>query len=295
MSPISQPEKLEIHIEIKDSDLVAIDQIADVTELSKQRIKYAMKKGAVWLTHASEDDKGSHTQRLRRVKKQLNVGDTLHLYYDEKLLAVEPPTAILISDEGDYSIWYKPYGMLSQGSRWSDHCTINRWAEQHLTPERPAFLVHRLDRAASGIILVAHKKSAASALAALFEKRDIDKRYRVIVHGNFGVYPRTISNEIDGRAASSRASLLSYDSESNRSLLEVKIESGRKHQIRRHLAEIDFPVVGDRLYGDEDDSEDLQLIAYRLSFVDPTTKEERDYQLPDELMADFNCKGSESN
>lgn len=287
MSLMSQPEKLEIHIEIKDSDLVAIDQIADVTELSKQRIKYAMKKGAVWLTHAGESDKGSHTQRLRRAKKHLKVGDTLHLYYDEKLLAVEPPTAILIADEGDYSIWYKPYGMLSQGSKWSDHCTINRWAEQHLTPERPAFLVHRLDRAASGVILVAHKKGSAAALAKLFEKREIDKRYRIIVHGNFGVYPRTINNEIDGRAASSRASLLNYDHEQDRSLLEVKIESGRKHQIRRHLAEIGFAVIGDRLYGEEDDSEDLQLIAYRLSFVDPATHEPHDYQLPDKLMAGF--------
>ena len=284
---MSQPEKLEIHIEIKDNDMVAIDQIADQCDLSKQRIKYAMKKGAVWLTHASENDREGHTQRLRRAKKHLNVGDTLHLYYDEHLLAVEPPTAILIADEGDYSIWYKPYGMLSQGSKWSDHCTINRWAEQHLQPERPAFIVHRLDRAASGLIMVAHKKSSAAALAKLFEKRETDKHYRVIVHGNFGLYPRKFDSEIDGRAASSRASLLHYDHELDRSLLEVTIESGRKHQIRRHLAENDFPVVGDRLYGEEGDSEDLQLIAYRLSFVDPATNEQRDYQLPDELMAGF--------
>ncbi len=287
MSLSPQPEKLEIHIEIKDSDIVAIDQIADQCDLSKQRIKYAMKKGAVWLTHGSEGDRGSHTQRLRRAKKQLNVGDTLHLYYDEKLLAVEPPTAILIADEGDYSIWCKPYGMRSQGSKWSDHCTINRWVERHLTPERPAFLVHRLDRAASGIILVAHKKSAASALAKLFERREIDKRYRVIVHGRFGVYPRTINSDIDDRAASSRVSLLNYDHEQDRSLLEVKIETGRKHQIRIHLAELGFPVVGDRLHGKEGDSEDLQLIAYRLGFVDPTSKEERSYQLPDKLMINF--------
>ncbi|MCW8887459.1 MAG: RNA pseudouridine synthase, partial [Gammaproteobacteria bacterium] len=123
MSLISQPEKLEIHIEIQDSDMVAIDQIADRCDLSKQRIKYAMKKGAVWLTHAGKEGNEGHTQRLRRAKKQLNVGDTLHLYYDEHLLAVEPPTATLIADEGDYSIWHKPYGMLSQGSKWSDHCT----------------------------------------------------------------------------------------------------------------------------------------------------------------------------
>ncbi len=46
-------------------------------------------------------------------------------------------------------------------------------------------------------------------------------------------------------------------------------------------------MVGDRLYGEEGDSEDLQLIAYRLSFINPATKEEQNYQLPDKLMAGF--------
>ncbi len=54
-----------------------------------------------------------------------------------------------------------PYGMLSQGSKWSDHCTIARFAQQHLTPERPVFIVHRLDRAATGLILIAHSKKTS--------------------------------------------------------------------------------------------------------------------------------------
>jgi len=100
-------------------------------------------------------------------------------------LSIEASPAILVEDCGDYSIWNKPSGMLSQGSKWGDHCTIYRWVEKNLQPERAAFVVHRLDRAATGLILLAHKKSVASQFSRLFEKREIYKRYLVKVKGDF--------------------------------------------------------------------------------------------------------------
>ena len=117
----------------------AVDLLAGATGFSRQRIKQIMQKGAVWVTLASGGE--NNAQRLRRAKKVLHPGDTLHLYYDEKILSEEPPTPELIADEGTYSVWYKPYGLRSQGSKWSDHCTIARWAETHLEPQRPAFVV----------------------------------------------------------------------------------------------------------------------------------------------------------
>ena len=105
------------------------------------------------------------------------------------MLSSPVPQALLIEDLIDYSVWYKPYGMLSQGSKWSDHCTIARFAQKNLSNERPAFIVHRLDRAATGLILIAHSKKAAKALSSLFENRTIEsnsleKFYQIIVHGN---------------------------------------------------------------------------------------------------------------
>ncbi|MDH5182922.1 MAG: RNA pseudouridine synthase, partial [Gammaproteobacteria bacterium] len=166
----------EYHIEIKES-LCALDVLAEECNLSRTLIKQAMQKGAAWYT------RGKHTQHLRRAKKLLQPGDTLHLYYDEKVINETVADAELIADEGDYSVWYKPYGMRSQGSRWGDHTTVHRWAESHLQPQRNAFLVHRLDRAASGLILIAHSKKMAATLSAMFKQRQIDKRYKVIVHG----------------------------------------------------------------------------------------------------------------
>ncbi len=259
--------RFEKHITVTEKDGVAVDLLADKTGLSKQVIKNVMQKGAVWLS------KGKKTQRLRRAKRVLTLGDIIHIYYDEHVLKREIPQPSLISDQGKYSVWNKPYGLLSQGSKWGDHSTITRWAEQHLTPQRNSFVVHRLDRAASGLIIVAHEKNAAAALSGLFQQRKIEKRYQIWVHGEVDSLAKTtsirIDSAIDDRAAVSHFTLLDYDAELDRSLLDVNIETGRKHQIRRHAAELGFPVVGDRLHGREGDKEDLQLNAYFMSFRCP--------------------------
>lgn len=277
-----QTAQLELHIAVTEKGF-AISILADNCTISKQRLKQAMMKGAVWQTH------GGKTRRIRRAKKELSAGDTLHLYYDERILSANPPEPQLICDEGSYSVWYKPYGMLSQGSKWGDHCTINRWAEQELKPQRPSFIVHRLDRAASGLIIIAHQKKSAAALSALFQQRDIEKRYQVIVHGHFPEKPatQTINSPIDGREACSHIQRIKYHAELDRSLLDVSIETGRKHQIRKHLSEAGFAVVGDRLYGNTKDKEDLQLCAYLLKFIAPASKMEKCYILADKFIPNF--------
>lgn len=190
------------------------------------------------------------------------------------------PEAELLFDEGDYSLWYKPYGMLCQGSKWGDHATINRYAELNLKPQRPAFIVHRLDRAASGLVLLAHSKKAAAALANMFERRLVEKYYQVIVEGQCP-QQQTIDTPIDGKNAVSHAQLLKYDESTNRSLVKVVIETGRKHQIRRHMASIGFPIVGDRLHGQALEGEiDLQLTSCFLKFECPISNTIKVFELP---------------
>lgn len=270
-------DTFEQEILVIEPDQSAVNLIAAATPLSKQKIKQAMSKGAVWLSQA-----GAKPHRLRRSKRVLQPGDELTIHYDEQVLSTQPEPAKLIKDMGGYSVWVKPYGMFSQGSKWGDHCTIYRWAEQHLEPQRTATLVHRLDRAASGLMLLAHNKKTASALSALFRDRQIDKRYQVIVHGEFpeSIWPQVIENELDEKRAKSSIKRLSYAQPSNRSLLEISIETGRKHQIRRHLIGIGFPVVGDRLYGNSEDQEDLLLVAASLAFHCPLSNQDVRYQAP---------------
>ncbi len=271
--------RFEKHIKVHQQNSVAVDILAAETALSKQKIKQVMQKGAVWLS------KGKHTQRLRRAKKPIKAGETLHIYYDPKVLGLIPPEPELIFDQGRYSVWNKPYGLLSQGSKWGDHCTITRWVEQHLKPQRVGFVVHRLDRAANGLIVIAHEKGAAAALSKLFQQREVEKRYQIWVHGRFSDKatsdnPIKVDHDIDERHATSYFSFIKYDARQDRSLLDVAIDTGRKHQIRRHSALLGFPVIGDRLYGSEDD-EDLQLSAYYLAFTCPYTEHKRRFNILD--------------
>lgn len=264
--------KFEKHINIESADKSLVDVLYDTTALSKQAIKQAMNKGAVWLSRKES------TQRVRRVGKVLQHGDCVHIYYDQSVLEKKVEDAILISDENDYSIWFKPYGMLSQGSKWGDHCTINRWVEKNLQPQRSAFIVHRLDRAASGLMIIAHKKNTAAYLADLFQRRQVEKKYQAIVHGKIADV-LDINIPIDDKPAISHIRPVKYDERLNQSHVEVAIETGRKHQIRRHLSESGFPIVGDRLYGDEGDLKDLCLTSCYISFISPLDEEKKVYVL----------------
>jgi len=266
--------RIELHLLVESPDDHPIVLLQQASGLSKQRIKMAMTQGAVWVT------RGRKTQRLRRAKRTLRKGDELHLYYDAEILAEIPAEPTLIADVGAYSVWHKPYGLRSQGSKWGDHCTVARWAERHLQPERPAFTVHRLDRAANGLILVAHSKGMAAALSDLFKNRTVEKRYRATVAGDFSLQrnPLRVEQPIDGKDALSEFSLVSADDE--QSIVSIRIETGRKHQIRRHLAALGHPVVGDRLYGTgEEDGVDLQLTACLLGFHCPVSDKPVEYQL----------------
>lgn len=263
----------ELHITVDNAQANAVDILAEASGLSKQKLKLIMQRGAVWLTRSG------HTQRLRRAKKALQLNDEIHLYYAPAVFEQQPSPAILIADEGDYSVWHKPYGMLSQGTKWGDHTSITRWAEQNLEPQRNAFIVHRLDRAATGLIMVAHSKKAAASLSALFEQRQVDKRYQAVVEGHWAEDKR-IEQAIDDKPAVSHVRCL--ETKGSKSLVEVKIETGRKHQIRKHLSKAGFPIVGDRLYGNADGL-DLQLCSVFLGFVCPISAETRSYELGGEL------------
>lgn len=276
--------KFDCHVDISTNEAELIEalmlQLPSNANLSINQIKTAIKKGALWLST------GKSTRRLRRIKQKLKVGDKLHFYYDQHVLNQKIQTPELILDKNDYSIWYKPYGVLCQGSKWSDHCTISRWIETQSKPQRPAFIVHRLDRAASGLIIIAHSKKSARAFSQLFEQHQLAKHYQIIVHGHFDQQQQVITTPIDEKDAISTFAANSYNQEQDITLVDVLIGTGRKHQIRKHAANINFPVVGDRLHNHNhpvNDNVDLQLCAVKLSFNCPLNNEQLTVNLPENL------------
>ena len=158
-----------VKIDITEDSRQSVDWLAGACDLSKTQLKECMTKGAVWLQRKGK--KPASTRPLRRAKTPLYCGDKLFLYFNPHVLQQIPPTPELLSDQGTYSAWHKPSGMLSHGSKWGDHCSIIRWVEQYHQPQRPCYLVHRLDRATSGLMLIAHTKKAATQLSRQFEQR----------------------------------------------------------------------------------------------------------------------------
>ena len=106
--------------------------------------------------------------------------------------------------------------------------------------------VHRLDRDTSGCLLCAKHADAKAALVALFESHRVTKTYHAIVSGQVPADLREITAPIDGKTAVTRLTLLS----ANRiaSHLKLSIETGRTHQIRKHMAAARHPVLGDKVY-----------------------------------------------
>jgi len=253
----------------------ACDYLASLSGLSKGRVKDAMNKGAVWHTGR----KGKR-RRLRRATASVAAGETLELFYDAALLALRPAAAQLIDDRRRYSVWCKPARVMAQGTDYGDHCSLLRQAELHFKPARAAYPVHRLDREASGLMLVAHDAEAAARLSALFRDNQIEKLYGVRVRGAAPQERGTIDLPLDDKPALTHYIVRDYDGTHDISTLEVRIESGRLHQIRRHLALIDLPVLGDPRYGTGNkNTEGLQLQAISLEFICPYSGEKRSYQL----------------
>ncbi len=251
------------------TEIYATDFLAKETGLSKSRIKTTMTRGAVWLKS------GNTSKRLRRAKAKLIPGDLVSIYYSQKVLETVPAEPILVDDQSIFSVWEKPVGLMSGGSRFGDHCSINRVIEQQW--DRPTFLVHRLDRYVWGLMVLAHSKQAAAHLSRQFQERKTTKIYRAIVHGTLEE-ERAIKTPVDNRDASSIVKPINPGADT--SLVEVSIETGRKHQIRKHLASINHPIVGDRQYG-SDDTQGIQLAAVELGFESPVNHEWKRYTLAD--------------
>lgn len=263
------------HINLQQEGFAA-DVLSSSTGLSKSIIKDCLNKGAVWLNRS-----GKKEQRIRKAKFRVLVADRLSLYFDDTILNQPAPEPHLIFGDENYSIWNKPAGLLSQGTHYGDYCSLLRFAEKTIANNLTAHLIHRLDREARGLVLLAHNKTAAARFSELFRTGKIEKRYEAVAEGLLGKESEIlhIEESLDGKSASTIISVLVHDEEKLLSTLDINLQTGRYHQIRRHLSGIGHPLVGDLRYGGKKHTDGLMLQAYKLSFVCPFGRKKRCFSL----------------
>ena len=141
-----------------------------------------------------------------------------------------------------YLVCDKPSGRLACDDPKSVEALLR---EQESLPALTA--VHRLDRDTTGCMLFAKSAAAFQAAVGMFRTHRVAKTYHAIVAGRFPYLHQTIDAPIGGDPAVSRVTREAAAADA--SLLRIRIETGRTNQIRRHLASIRFPVVGDRVFG----------------------------------------------
>lgn len=194
----------------------------------------------------------------------------------------------------------KPAGVLSQsdGSSTPDMLTILKAyiKEEYSKPgEVYLGLVHRLDRPVSGVMVFARTSKAASRLSEQIRTRKVEKIYRCVVKGILegeGRLENFISKDedknivtvIDKEKPGYKASYLDYRalaSKDGLTMVEVKLGTGRSHQIRAQMAHSGYPLIGDQKYGDKDKRcKDIALEAYKLSFEHPVKREFITFEAP---------------
>jgi 23S rRNA pseudouridine1911/1915/1917 synthase len=209
-----------------------------------------------------------------------------------KAVAEDIPLEVLYEDEAVIAI-NKPAGMIVHAGAGTHSGTltnalVHRFGKlSQLGGELRPGIVHRLDRYTSGVILVARNDSAHQALARQFATRSVEKTYLALVHGRLAKEEGRITAPIardpirrtrmTTRVATGRAAITSYKvlrRFDKFTYLEVKIGTGRTHQIRVHFASISHPVAGDKLYGAPASEYGRYFLhAARITFTSPATEQ----------------------
>jgi len=195
-----------------------------------------------------------------------------------------PPYGVLFEDE-HIVVVNKPAGLLSAPTPEGDSGNLQALLARATTPKRAIYVVHRLDLQTSGVLVLAKTKPANEALSERFRTHDLTRRYDAFAAGDPKLDTFTVRQSLGGKPAATHfRRLRQYPAFCH---LEATLETGRTHQIRRHLTSRGLPVLADNEYGRREPwhPRRLGLHAKHLSFVHPTSGELLTFEAP--LPADL--------
>ena len=227
----------------------------------------------------------------------LKSGDRVHVNFTRAFHVFRNPRLRLVYEDDDILVVNKGYGLLSvstdnvkEGTAYSILRDYVKWSN----PANKIFIVHRLDRDTSGLMVFAKNIKAKEALQHNWNNMVLERKYLAVVEGipdresdtirsyltenvRHEVYSTDVKGE--GQLAVTRYATLMKGK--GRAMLEVDLDTGRKNQIRVHMKEMGHPIVGDRRYGaGVSPIHRLALHARTLRFVHPVTRQEMAFTTP---------------
>ena len=217
----------------------------------------------------------------------------------------------IVYEDKNIVVIEKSEGILSMASSPKQYC-IKKVLDEYFEKRHfkcTAHVVHRLDRETSGLMIYAKDIETAKILEDNWHEMVYDRRYIALLCGSMKKEGGTVQSWLR-----ESKSLVTYSSPTDNggkfavthyhrlkssddfSLVEMKLETGRKNQIRVHMADLGYPVAGDQKYGNgRDPIHRLALHAFRLNFIHPITHEEMQFEtpIPKEFLKFFNTEEKE--
>jgi len=239
-------------------------------------------------------------RRATRVNQLLAEGDRVRVTAPAK--AKEDPKRLIVPltiifEDDDLLVVDKPAGLLTSTVAGEKRPTALALVKRYVAAREPRAvvgLIHRLDREAAGLLVFSKSRRAYDSLKTQFFKHTVERVYRAEVKGKVNPPKGTIESRLIERAdgsvrstqehAKGQRAISEYEVVESKAgggtILLVRLLTGRKHQIRVHLSERGWPILGDRVYGDPKDSRPLHLRAIRLALDHPKTGKRVTFESP---------------
>lgn len=264
------------NLQVKTDQAITLEDVWTKLDLSKEKKKHVqILKGAQSITNPQEEINPSD-------KISVVIDDTYD--FNEETPVYYAGIAVVYEDDWSIVVNKKPF-LLVHGDGYSEDtltARINAYLQEN-NARFSALAVNRIDLEASGLVLFSKHPLVKSYLDSQFEDGTAKKEYLAVVDGRVDHREIDINNPIarnrheaekmmvfkKGKPAHTHISRLKlFD---DKSLVKAKITTGRKHQIRVHLAHIGYPIMNDPLYGMVRNNKGLMLQSYRLSYKQPFT------------------------